>query len=170
MRSIGGGEVQLASPPRRIPAEHVVAAPRLVGPRPDHLPCDRDGFLRVDPTGRVPGVPGVFAAGNCTTFPVKHPSLAAQQAHAVAASIAADTGQPLPEDAFKPVMRCMLPTRLRWYVEAPLTGGQGDATRISASPLWSPRLRFDAPFLAPFLEHEERHDALELREPEPSAA
>ena len=170
VRSIGGGEVQLAPPARRILAEHVVAAPRLVGPRPDHLPCDRDGFLRVDPTGRVPGVPGVFAAGNCTAFPVKHPSLAAQQAHAVAASIAADTGQPLPEDPFKPVLRCMLPTRLRWYVEAPLTGGQGDATRISTSPLWSPQLRFDAPFLAPFLEHEERHDALELSEPAPSAA
>ena len=54
------------------------------------------------------------------------------------------------------VLRGILPSRLRWYVEAPLTGGQGDATRISAIPLWPPALRFHARFLAPHLEPRRR--------------
>ena len=71
---------------------------------------------------------GLFAAGDCTPFPVKHPSLAAQQADVVAAAIAADAGAPIAAEPFTPVLRGILPSRLRWYVEAPLTGGQGDAT------------------------------------------
>ena len=61
-------------------------------------------------------------------------------------------GSTAPADPFTPVLRGILPSRLRWYVEAPLTGGQGDATRISAIPLWSPALRFHTRFLAPHLE------------------
>jgi len=61
----------------------------------------------------------------------------------------------------------MLPSRLRWYVEAPLTGGQGDATRVSALPLWPPPLRFDACFLAPALVSASDPEARDL---EPSAA
>ena len=48
----------------------------------------------------------------------------------------------------------MLPSRLRWYVEAPLRGGLGDATRVSAHPLWSPSIRFGSRFLTPYLERE----------------
>ena len=152
MRSIRSGEVELAPLSRRIAAERVIAAPRLVGPSLRHIPSDRDGFVPVDAHGRVPGVAGLFAAGDCTPFPVKHPSLAAQQADVVAAAIAADAGAPIAAEPFTPVLRGILPSRLRWYVEAPLTGGQGDATRISALPLWSSKLRFDARFLGPVLE------------------
>jgi sulfide:quinone oxidoreductase len=154
VRSVGDGHVDLVPGPRRIAAERVLAAPRLAGPRLAHLPCDADGFLVVDSHGRVPGADGVFAAGDCTVFPVKHPSLAAEQAIAVASAIASATGLPVAPAPFEPVLRCILPSRLRWYVEAPLTGGQGDATRMSAHPLWSPDLRFAAPFLAPWLERE----------------
>ena len=152
VRSIGYGEVELAPLSRRIAAERVIAAPRLVGPSLRHIPSDRDGFVPVDAHGRVPGVAGLFAAGDCTPFPVKHPSLAAQQADVVAAAIAADAGAHIGAEPFTPVLRGILPSRLRWYVEAPLTGGQGDATRISALPLWSSKLRFDARFLGPVLE------------------
>jgi sulfide:quinone oxidoreductase len=151
VRSLGAGEIALEPRSRRIAAECVVAASRLDGPRLDELPCDPDGFIRVDECGRVPGVVGVFAAGDCTPFPIKHPSLAAQQADAVASAIAADAGLPVAAEPFKPVLRCVLPSRLHWYVNAPLTGGCGDATWISAIPLWSRHLRFDARHLAPHL-------------------
>jgi sulfide:quinone oxidoreductase len=148
VRSIGYGEMELAPLARRVIVERVIAAPRLAGPRLSHLPTDREGFVEVDPHGRVPGLDGVFAAGDCTAFPVKHPSIAAQQADAVASAIAEGAGRPGAAEPFKPVLRCILPSQLRWYVNAPLTGGQGDATQISALPLWSSELRFDARFLA----------------------
>jgi sulfide:quinone oxidoreductase len=135
-----------------VAAERVIATPRLAGPPIHGLPCDADGFFTTDPHGRVPHADGVFAAGDCTAFPVKHPSIAAQQADAAALSIAAMTGADVEPRPFTPVLRCILPSRLRWYVEAPLSGGHGDATRVSAWPLWSRHLRFAAPYLAPHLE------------------
>jgi sulfide:quinone oxidoreductase len=156
VRSIGQGHMHLAPLSRRLAAERVIAAPRLAGPELAHLQCDADGFLPVDPLGRVTGVPGVFAAGDCTSFPVKHPSLTAQQADAVASTIAAEAGARVEAVPFEPVLRGMLPSRLRWYVEAPLTGGHGDATRVSALPLWSPPLRFHARFLGASLQREAR--------------
>jgi sulfide:quinone oxidoreductase len=158
VQAVRRGGLELAPRARRVAAEGVIAAPRLTGPRLPHLPCDRDGFLPVDVHGRVTGAPGMFAAGDCTPFAVRHPSLAAQQADAAAAAIAADAGSPAPAEPFMPVLRGMLPSRLRWYVEAPLIGGQGDATRISATALWSPNLRFHARFLAPHLEPEAVRD------------
>ena len=125
VRSIGYGEVELAPLSRRIAAERVIAAPRLTGPRLQHVPSDRDGFVPVDPHGRVRGLEAVFAAGDCTPFPVKHPSLAAQQADVVAAAIAADAGVSVADERFAPVLCGILPSRLRWYVQAPLTGGAG---------------------------------------------
>jgi sulfide:quinone oxidoreductase len=159
VRSIGYGEVELAPLSRRIAAERVIAAPRLAGPLLQDVPSDRNGFVPVDPHGRVPGVEAVFAAGDCTPFPVKHPSLAAQMADVVASTIAADAGLPVTAEPFTPVLRGVLPSRLRWYVEAPLTGGKGDATVVSPHPLWSPDVRFDARFLAPRLtEVQAAHD------------
>jgi sulfide:quinone oxidoreductase len=151
VRSIGDGFAVLAPGSRRIDAEYVIAAPRLAGPRLDHVPSDRDGFLSVDTHGRVAGADGVFAAGDCTSFPVKHPSLAAQQGDVVASALAADAGFPVAAEPFTPVLRCVLPSCLHWYVEAPLTGGLGDATQVSAVPPWPRQLRFDARYLAPRL-------------------
>ncbi|HEX5619623.1 MAG TPA: FAD-dependent oxidoreductase [Solirubrobacteraceae bacterium] len=152
VRSVATPELGLTAHTERVAADRVIAAPRLDGPRIDGLPCDRHGFLATDVYGRVPHADAIFAAGGCTSFPVKHPSIAAQQAGAAAASIAADAGAQVAPHPFTPVLRCILPSRLRWYVEAPLTGGLGDATRISAHPLWSRQLRFDAPYLAPHLD------------------
>jgi sulfide:quinone oxidoreductase len=151
-RCVGPGRIDVAPPSRRISADRVIAAPRLAGPNLAHLDRDADGFLPVDTLGRVRGTRHVFAAGDCTSFPVKHPSLAAQQGDAVATAIAAEAGAGIEPVPFEPVLKGLLPSRLRWYVEAPLTGGHGDATRVSALPLWSPRLRFHARFLGPCLE------------------
>ncbi len=51
--------------------DHLVALPRLVGPRLGGLPHDGDGFIEVDDHGRVEGLDSVWAAGDCTTFPIK---------------------------------------------------------------------------------------------------
>jgi sulfide:quinone oxidoreductase len=151
VQSVSAGCLTLMAHPAEVAAERVIAAPRLAGPRIHGLPCDFDGFLAADPHGNVPHLDGIYAAGDCTTFPVKDRSIAAQQADAAAMSIAALAGADVEPEPFSPVLRCMLPSRLRWYVEAPLIGGQGDAARISALPLWSRHLRFDAPYLAPHL-------------------
>lgn len=148
VRSIANGRIEVAPGSRSVEAERVIATPRLAGPHVHGLPCEPDGFLRVDVNGRVAQVDGVFAAGACTSFPVKHPSLSAQQADAVAAAIAAAAGARVVAAPFTPVLRCILPSRLRWYVEAPLTGGVGDATLISAFPSWPQPLRFGSRFLA----------------------
>ncbi|HET8758631.1 MAG TPA: FAD-dependent oxidoreductase [Solirubrobacteraceae bacterium] len=152
VRAVAAGRLALTALADGVEAERVIAVPRLAGPRIEGLACDRDGFLAADVHGRVPHAGGVFAAGDCTSFPVKHRSIAAQQARVAATAIAAGAGTPVTPQPFAPVLRCILPSRLRWYVDAPLTGGQGDATRMSAHPLWSRHLRFDAPYLAPQLE------------------
>jgi sulfide:quinone oxidoreductase len=152
VQSVSEHGLDLMAHDDEVAAERVIAAPRLAGPRLHGLPYDFDGFLAADAHGNVPHLEGVFAAGDCTTFPVKDRSIAGQQADAAAMSIAALAGVDVEPEPFSPVLRCMLPSRLRWYVEAPLIGGLGEATRISALPLWSRQLRFDAPYLAPHLD------------------
>jgi sulfide:quinone oxidoreductase len=149
--SVGAGLVELTPGARRLAADSVVALPRLVGPRLDWLSCDRDGFVATDLDGRVPGVEHVFAAGDCTTFPVKHPSLAGEQAVAVATTIAAEVGAPVTPAPFGPVLRGMLPARRHWFLEIPLKGGEGDNARISSHASWPGDARFGTRYLVPWL-------------------
>ena len=159
-RSFAGGRLRLSPGDRHIAVDRVAAATRLRGPGLAGVPCDADGFLPADRLGRVRGADGVYAAGDCASFPVKHASLAAQQADAAASAIAARLGVRATRTPFKPVLCCMLPARLRWYVEAPISGGQGDAAALSPHPLWSPATRFGSRFLSPYLaKHEPRSDA-----------
>jgi sulfide:quinone oxidoreductase len=151
LRAVRGDEVLLAPGDRRVPAAVVLAAPRLGGPAIRGLPRDAGGYLPVDRLGRVRGVDAVYAAGDCADFPIKHASLAAQQADAAAAAICAAAGLPVVPVPFKPVVRCMLPSRLRWYVDAPIGGGAGDATRLSPKPLWPTATRWGARLLSPHL-------------------
>src|SRR5919108_2428706 len=53
-----------------IAADAVLALPRLEGPRIPGLPADGHGFLPTDAHGVVTGAPGLFAAGDATSFPV----------------------------------------------------------------------------------------------------
>ena len=48
--------------------------------------------MPVDRLGRVEGMSGVYAAGDVTTFPLKHGGLATQQADTLAHAIAASLG------------------------------------------------------------------------------
>ena len=66
--------------------------PRLVGPPLAGLPQTRHGFVPIDRHCRVTGLPGVYAAGDITTFPVKQGGIAAQQADVAAQAIALASG------------------------------------------------------------------------------
>ncbi len=82
--SYDGHALRLTPGDRSLEADRVVALPRLRGPALAGVPCDRDGFVRVDEHGRVPGLPGVWAVGDATTSAIKQGGLASQQADAVA--------------------------------------------------------------------------------------
>ena len=77
---------------RMIAADAVIALARLQGPRLPGLPADDEGFIPVDPHGRVTGVRDVFAAGDATAGRIKQGGLAAQQADAAAEVIASEAG------------------------------------------------------------------------------
>ena len=143
-------------------ADTVISLPRLVGPAIDGLPNDRDGFLPTDAHGYVKGAPGVLAAGDATTFPVKQGGLATQQADAAAATIAHELGAPVEPRPFVPVLRGLLltggaPLYLRAELEA--TGApraEGVRARrlageVSSRALWWPPGKIAGRYLAPYL-------------------
>jgi CBS domain-containing protein len=111
-----------------------------------------DGFVPVDPHGRVPGLSDVFAAGDITNFAIKQGGLAAQQADAAAEQIAANTGAEVMPQPFRPVLRGLLLTGGRpRYLRQELTGGAGDASVADPEPLWWPPAKISGRYLAPFL-------------------
>jgi sulfide:quinone oxidoreductase len=131
-----------------LPAEIAVALPRLVGPRIAGLPSDEEGFVPVDPHGRVEGLRDVYAAGDMTTRPLKQGGLATQQADVAAAAIAAAAGGGGEPPTDSPVLRAML-----------LTGGQphylrraarGVGTASDEAPWWPPH-KIAGRELAPYL-------------------
>jgi sulfide:quinone oxidoreductase len=131
-----------------IGADVVIALPQLIGPRIPGLPSDDDGFIPVDEHCRVIGCEDVLAAGDATVSAIKHGSLAAQQADAVAETIAASVGAISDPQPFAPLLRGML-----------LTGGDplyiraeaGGATTVSPEPLWTPAGKIVGRYLSPFL-------------------
>jgi sulfide:quinone oxidoreductase len=124
-----------------IGADAVIALPELIGPRIPGLPADDDGFIPVGEHGRV--CEGVFAAGDATASPIKHGSLATQQADAVAAAIA---GTPAPPP---PVLYGTLLTGAEpLYIRAEI----GGRATVSDEPLPDKIVgRYLTPFLTPQL-------------------
>lgn len=137
---------------RRLRVDRIVTEPRLVGPLLRGVPCEHDGFIQTDAHGRVGGLPGVFAAGDATAFPVKHGGLATQQADAVAEAIAASVGVEIEPQPFRPILRGVLltggPER---YLRADISGGAGTDSTISPRPLWWPPDKIAGRYLAPYL-------------------
>jgi len=145
------GELHLV-PEGRIAADRVVALPRLRGPRIDGLPQTVEGFLPVDAHCQVHGLADVFAAGDITSFPVKQGGIAAQQADAAAEMIAEVAGAGITPEPFRPVLRGLLLTgRQPRYLRHEISGGAGDASLVSAEPLWWPPAKIVGRYLAPFL-------------------
>jgi sulfide:quinone oxidoreductase len=132
-----------------IPADRAVALPRLRGARIDGLPQTADGFVPVDPHGRVQGLADVFAAGDITTFPIKQGGIATQQADAAAEAIAAGAGAEITPEPFRPVLRGLLLTGSQpRYLRHTVAGADSAA---SAEPLWWPPAKIVGRYLAPFL-------------------
>jgi sulfide:quinone oxidoreductase len=135
----------------RLVAERIVALPRLRGRAPEGIPADADAFVTVDGHGRVAGVDDVWAAGDVTSFPVKHGGLAAEQADAAAADMAVTAGALVERTPFRPVLRGQLltPSGLR-YLRFDAAGGDGEG-EVSAQPLWWPPAKIAGRWLAPWL-------------------
>ena len=144
---------ELALVPRgRVAADRFVTLPRLEGIRIAGLPQDADGRLDTDLNGRVRGVPDVYAAGDITTFPVNQGSMAAQQADAVAETIAALAGAPVEPRPFEPVLSGLLLTGgAPLYLRASLEGGHGATATAESEAPWAPATKIAARYLSPFL-------------------
>lgn len=106
-----GGSLAL-HPGGHLPADRVVAAPQLRGPRISGVPSGRFGFVPVDAGGRVQGLRDVYAAGDMTSFPVKQGGLAAQQADVIAHTIASVSGASLAAPPAPPSPSHLLQARL----------------------------------------------------------
>jgi sulfide:quinone oxidoreductase len=132
--------------------DRIVTQPRLAGPRLRGIPAGRDGFIHTDPHGRIAGRDDVFAAGDATAFPIKQGGLAAQQADAVAETIAASLGAEIDPQPFRPVLRGVLLTGgLARYLRADISGESGDDSTMSSATLWWPPDKIAGRYLAPYL-------------------
>jgi sulfide:quinone oxidoreductase len=140
-----------------LPVDLAVALPRLVGPRITGLPADDEGFLPVDAEGRVEGSPGVYAAGDVTTRPLRQGGLATQQADAAATAIALQAGAPVEPDPYHPTLRGMLLTGRRPQYLSRTPGRPGEASEDA--PWWPPH-KIAGRHLGPYLaSHPELREA-----------
>ena len=135
-----------------IAADAVVALPSLRGELIAGIPHDRDDFIGTDPYGRVEGVASVYAAGDCTAFPVKQGGLATQQADAAAERIAADAGADVKPRPFEPVLRGVVITGgTPTYLRAEIRDGLAELSDADGEPLWRPAAKITGRYLGPFL-------------------
>jgi sulfide:quinone oxidoreductase len=158
VRDVDHGKVLSVSGDVIVDAQRVVTLPRLRTPRVLGLPHDMDGFLTVDEHGQVRGVPGVYAAGDGTSFPIKQGGIAAQQAAAVARAIAHRAGATVVPEPFRPTLRAKLLTGSQAkYLREAIAGGAGDAASMTSDhALWWPPSKLAAPYLAPYLDRQDR--------------
>lgn len=126
-----------------VAADRVVALGSLAVPHIEGLSQRQHGFIPVDEHMRVEAAPRVYAAGDATWYPLKQGGVAAQQADAAAATIAADAGLPVELKPFAPVLRGIL-----------LTGDKPHYIRegeIAETPLWTPPSKVAGRLLGPYL-------------------
>ena len=155
-----GREFVMQPGARPLEARRVVALPRAVGPAVPGLPANRNGFIPVDRDGRVSGAGHVWAAGDAIAFPVKQGGLAAQQADAAAASIAAMAGAGVEPQPFHPVLRGVLLTgRGHEWLRHDVAGGGGEGDN-SRRALWWPPTKVAGRYLSPYLQTLENVDAV----------
>jgi sulfide:quinone oxidoreductase len=152
------GQISLHPSGQSLYVERIVALPELYGPSTPGVPKNEShGFIPIDAYGQVTGLERVFAAGDATTFAVKHGGVAAQQADVAAESIAALAGAPVEPRKLHPVIHGMLlGGRRPLYLSADLTGGHGSNSQVSDTPTWSPVTKIAARYLAPYLEARDR--------------
>jgi sulfide:quinone oxidoreductase len=135
-----------------LPVDLAVALPRPVGRAVPGLPADRNGFVPVDPFGRVPGTDDVYAVGDMTTRPLKQGGLATQQADAAASAIAAWAGAPVKPQPYRPVLRAVLLTgeAPRFLRHGRAEPGLPASLAAEEAPWWPPH-KIAGRELAPYL-------------------
>ncbi len=149
--SIIPGALRLASG-ATIPADQVVALPKLEGPGLPGLPADDLGFIEIDEHARVVGLDDVYAAGDATDFPIKQGGIATQQADAAVEMIAARVGAGVRPAAFQPLLRGMLLTGIApTYLRSAVTEQAADAGELAETPLWWPPTKIAGRYLGPHL-------------------
>jgi sulfide:quinone oxidoreductase len=141
----------VTAPMGLLDVDRVIALPSMRGPAIRGVPQTVSGFIATDRHGRVAGTQGVYAAGDGTAFPVKQGGLAAQQADAAAASIAAVAGAPIDPEPFVPVLRGLLLTGSEpHYLRHDLTQPAAES-ETAERPLWWPAAKIAARSLTPYL-------------------
>ena len=131
-----GREFVMQPGARPLEARRVVALPRAVGPAVPGLPANRTGFIPVDRDGRVSGAEHVWAAGDAIAFPVKQGGLAAQQADAAAASIAAMAGAGVDRSpSTRCCAECCSPDVEHEWLRHDVAGGGGRGRQLEARAL-----------------------------------
>jgi sulfide:quinone oxidoreductase len=144
------GQLRLVPGPS-VQVDAVVSLPKLKGVPLAGVPRDEDYFIPVDRFCRVDGLDDVYAAGDITTFPVKQGGIAAQQADAAAAAIAASAGADVPQRDFDPVLRGLLLGDSPVFLRAELAGGHGTASSADSDALWWPASKIASRYLSPYL-------------------
>jgi len=152
-------ELTLQPSGTRMHPGRIVALPLLEGPRIAGVPSDPDGFITVTEYGDVPGLDGVYAAGDATAYPIKHGGIVAQQADVIAAAIAAHAGVAVDVQPLQPVVRGALLTGAGTrYLEAELLdGGVAATSTVSDVCPWDPPTKIAARHLGPYLAHGHRY-------------
>jgi sulfide:quinone oxidoreductase len=141
----------VSAPAGLLEVDRAVALPSMRGPVLRGVPQTVTGFVATDAYGRVLGLDNVYSAGDGTAYPVKQGGLAAQQADAAAASIAAAAGATIKPEPFAPVLRGMLLTGAEpHYLRRDLMHPQAPAETAERS-LWWPPTKVAARSLAPYL-------------------
>lgn len=151
------GKLILAPERQELDVDRVVAMPRLSGPSIRGLDGDQ-GFIPIDDHCRVTGTGGrVFAAGDATSFPIKHGGLSAEQADTAAAGIAALAGVEVEAPPFQPVINGKLLTGGRpLYLRARFANGEPLESEVSREPLWDSGAKVVAEELTTYLENAAR--------------
>ena len=145
------GRLELV-PDEPLDVDRVIALPRLAGAPIDGIPQTIDGFVPVDDHGRVHGVADVYAAGDITSFPVKHGGLATQQALAAAEMIAANVGADVEPQPFRPVVHGLLVTGSEpRFFRRELHGTAENEPVAASEALWWPPAKIAGRHLGPFL-------------------
>lgn len=119
--------------------ERMVGLPSLYGPAIRGIPgAGVHGFVPIDKRCLVPGTDGrVFAAGDATSYPIKHGGLGAQQADVAAAGLARLTGAPIEIPPFVPDIRGELYTGAKpIYMRAKPVGTYGFDSVVYDEPPW----------------------------------
>jgi sulfide:quinone oxidoreductase len=152
------GELTLQPSGLRLRPSRVVALPLLEGTQITGVPTDPHGFIAVTDLGAVRGLDGVYAAGDVTSYPIKHGGIAAQQADVVAAGIAARAGAAIEPQPLRPVIRGVLLTGdTTRFLEAELAGDGGFTSTVSDICPWDPPAKIVARHLGPYLAQKDRH-------------